>query len=54
VVAEHAAPRPGDVPHSLADVSLAERELGYVPATGLREGLRRTLETFEVPASAEA
>jgi nucleoside-diphosphate-sugar epimerase len=30
--------QPGDVPHTLADISVAGR-LGYVPATDLREGL---------------
>jgi UDP-glucose 4-epimerase len=41
--AEHAAPRPGDVRDSHADVSAAKRDLGYVPSTPLREGIRLTL-----------
>ena len=40
----YAAPRPGDVRHSLADLSLARRDLGYEPSVPLREGLRRTLQ----------
>jgi nucleoside-diphosphate-sugar epimerase len=41
--AEHAPPRPGDVRDSHADVSAAKRDLGYVPSTPLREGIRLTL-----------
>lgn len=33
--------QPGDVRQTHADVSLAERELGYVPSTSLHEGIRR-------------
>jgi nucleoside-diphosphate-sugar epimerase len=39
--------RPGDVKHSQADVSLAERELGYRPRVSVDEGLRRTLPAYE-------
>jgi nucleoside-diphosphate-sugar epimerase len=42
----HAAPRAGDVKHSLADISLAARDLGYRPAIGLDEGLARTAAWF--------
>jgi UDP-glucose 4-epimerase len=42
----HEAPRAGDVRHSQADVSRAERSLGYRPRVSLEEGLRRTLEFF--------
>ncbi|MDP9263852.1 MAG: SDR family oxidoreductase [Acidobacteriota bacterium] len=34
--------RPGDFHHSLADIHKAERLLGYVPLTMLREGLQQT------------
>ena len=37
-------PRPGDVRHSLAGIGLARKLLGYSPAIGLEEGLRRMLE----------
>ena len=40
----YAAPRPGDVRHSLADLSRARQELGYEPAVHLRDGLERTME----------
>jgi UDP-glucose 4-epimerase len=42
----HGPARLGDVPHSVADVSLAEFELGYRPAVGLEDGLRRTIDHF--------
>lgn len=40
----YADPRTGDVPESLADISLAERILGYRPAVDFELGLRRTIE----------
>jgi nucleoside-diphosphate-sugar epimerase len=43
---EYRAPRAGDVKHSLADISKAERMLGYRPVVRFREGLRRTFEYF--------
>lgn len=39
-------PRPGDVPHSHADISAAERELGFRPRVSVEEGLRLTLDWF--------
>jgi nucleoside-diphosphate-sugar epimerase len=44
--AEYVAPRPGDVRHSLADISRARMALGYEPSVHLREGLLRTIEHF--------
>ncbi len=38
--------RPGDVRHSLADISRAERLLGYSPAYSVRQGLERTAEWY--------
>jgi UDP-glucose 4-epimerase len=37
-------PRPGDVPHSLADIGKARALLGYSPAVAFAEGLRRTAD----------
>ena len=42
VRAVHGPERPGDIEHSVADVSKARRLLGYVPAVGVREGLAAT------------
>lgn len=42
----HEPPRAGDIRHSLAAIALAEERLGYRPAVDLREGLRRTWESF--------
>jgi len=44
--ARYEAGRAGDVPHSQADVSAAERELGYRLTVSVQEGLRRTLEWY--------
>jgi UDP-glucose 4-epimerase len=52
IEAERIEPRPGDVKHSLADVSRAERELGFVAAVDFAEGLRRTIEAYESAAAA--
>ncbi|MGE5323152.1 MAG: SDR family oxidoreductase [Actinomycetota bacterium] len=41
-----AEPRAGDIKHSLADISLAKKFLGYAPRTGFEEGLRRTVEWY--------
>ncbi|MGI8942568.1 MAG: NAD-dependent epimerase/dehydratase family protein [Actinomycetota bacterium] len=42
----HADPRPGDVWLTDADVSLAQRAIGYEPKVDIREGLRRSVEWF--------
>ena len=39
--------RPGDVLHSLADISRARELLGFEPQVGLREGLRRTMNWWK-------
>jgi UDP-glucose 4-epimerase len=44
--ARYEAPRLGDVRHSQADVSAAERDFGYTPGVSLQQGLRLTLEWF--------
>jgi nucleoside-diphosphate-sugar epimerase len=52
----HGPARAGDVRHSVADVSLAAKELGYEPTISLAEGLRRTVSFYasEDAKSAEA
>jgi nucleoside-diphosphate-sugar epimerase len=51
IEAVHAAPRPGDVERSWADISLAEELLGYTPSVDFEEGLRLTLASFEEAAA---
>ncbi len=41
---EYAPRRPGDVQHSLADISLARERIGYSPSVDIDEGLRRTAD----------
>ncbi len=48
----HREPRPGDVNHSLADISKAERLLGYRPAYSLEAGLKITVDFFKVHLNA--
>ena len=38
--------RPGDVKHSLADISRAAEFLGYKPKVDFEEGLSRTIEWY--------
>jgi nucleoside-diphosphate-sugar epimerase len=55
--AKYAAPRLGDVKHSLADITLAKKHIGYTPHISFEEGLRRTVDWYrEVmePAAAGA
>ena len=46
---EYLPGRPFDVPANVLDISRAERELGWKPAVGLREGLARTWAWMERP-----
>jgi UDP-glucose 4-epimerase len=43
----HVEPRPGDVRHSLADITRARKELGFKPRFSLEEGLKKTIEWFK-------
>lgn len=43
---EFGPPRPGDVPHSQADISLATERLGYSQATTFAAGIARTVAWF--------
>jgi UDP-glucose 4-epimerase len=40
-------PRPGDILHSQADISLARKHLGYEPIVSYEEGLRRCWEWYK-------
>ena len=46
VQAEYGPERPGDVRHSLADISRAREAIGYAPEVSFREGLRRTIQAY--------
>ena len=43
VTCNHMPPRAGDVRHTLADVSKAERLIGFRPSVGFEEGMARTV-----------
>lgn len=36
----HMPPRPGDIKHSVADISKARKELGYNPTTTIEKGIK--------------
>ena len=44
------SPRPGDITHSLADVSLARAILGYEVEVPFREGIARTVDWYRAQA----
>jgi UDP-glucose 4-epimerase len=46
ITPKHGDPRPGDIKHSLADIGLAEKLIGYTPVVKIPEGLKRTVEWF--------
>lgn len=43
---KYAEERAGDVKHSLADISRAEKALGYKPHIGFEDGLKKTVEWY--------
>ena len=43
----HMSDRPGDVKHSLADISKAKNLLGYDPQISVEEGLKKTFEWYQ-------
>ena len=47
----YSAPRPGDVRDSQADITKAERLLGYQPFVSFQEGLRRTVDWAKATTS---
>ena len=46
ITPRYGPPRPGDVRHSQADVTLARRDLGHEPRFSFEDGLRRTLDWY--------
>lgn len=49
LTAQYAPPRPGDIKHSLADISAAKRDLNYSVAFDFRSGLKETVRWFSQP-----
>jgi UDP-glucose 4-epimerase len=49
---KYASERSGDIKHSLADITLAQKHLGYKPLVSFEEGLRRTVEWYRNEARA--
>ena len=47
----YAPERPGDVKHSLADITLARQYLGYEPCVSFQEGLHRTVQWYREDSS---
>ena len=47
VEAIHGPDRPGDVKHSLADISLAKKLIGYEPKVFFREGLTKAIDWYK-------
>lgn len=45
--AKYAPERSGDIKHSLADISLAQKHLGYKVLVNFEDGLRRTVEWYK-------
>jgi nucleoside-diphosphate-sugar epimerase len=46
VRASYADPRPGDVKHSLADITAARNLIGYEPLVRFREGIERAIDWY--------
>jgi nucleoside-diphosphate-sugar epimerase len=42
----YAAPRPGDVKHSLADISLGKKLIGFKPKVSFRHGLEKAIDWY--------
>jgi nucleoside-diphosphate-sugar epimerase len=46
IAPQYEPPRAGDIRHSLADISRAEKLLGFKPLIGLEEGLKATVDWY--------
>lgn len=54
IARNHTPPRAGDVRHTLASIEKATQLLGYAPAVGFEDGLRRTFDRFRSDFEAAA
>ena len=43
---KHGSERPGDVKHSLADITAARRDLGFNPVVDVEKGLQKTIKWY--------
>jgi nucleoside-diphosphate-sugar epimerase len=50
-MANYGEERGGDIKHSLADISLAEKHLGYKPKVNFEDGLKRTVDWYRTSRS---
>jgi len=39
-------PRPGDIKHSLADITAAEKLLSYKPTVSFKQGLQKAIDWY--------
>lgn len=39
-------PRPGDIKHSLADITLAQKTIGYKPTVPFKQGLKKAIDWY--------
>ena len=46
ITPEYGPERPGDIPHSLADISQAQQLLGYTPHYSIKDGLYLTAQWY--------
>jgi len=42
----YADPRPGDIKHSLADITLAQNLIGFKPTIPFKQGLQRAIDWY--------
>jgi len=42
----HSTPKKGDIKFSQADISLAEKELGFQPKIELKDGIKNLMQTL--------
>jgi UDP-glucose 4-epimerase len=43
----HIEPQPGDIKHSLADISKAREQIKYIPKFNVKDGLKETVKWFQ-------
>ncbi|MFH0780014.1 MAG: SDR family oxidoreductase [Parcubacteria group bacterium] len=48
IAPNHAAEKPGDIKHSLADISKAQKLIGYKPLVLFESGLQKTIEWYKL------